>query len=196
MTTSPRFEQALKKLDELHAEDPRSVEVDGEALPKELWHAQQMTRWLGQLDDAPSELLQLAVRAQHLQRWQVSRDEYPEGRRGYLHWRRDQGRRAGETTAGVMRECGYCEEDAERVAQMIRKEGLARDPEVQTVEDCACLVFLENYFADFSRQVERDHMIRIIQKTWGKMSDAARNQALQLPMDDSSRAMVEEALAA
>lgn len=194
--TSSRFAQALEKLDGLHAQDPRSIEVNEESVPKELWHARQMTRWLAHLNDAPSELLQLAVRAQHLQRWQVSRNEYPEGRKGYLHWRRDQGRRAGETTANVMRECGYSDEDAERTAQMIRKEGLARDPEVQTVEDCACLVFLENYFSDFSRQVEHDHMIRIIQKTWGKMSEAARNQALELPMDDDSRAMVEEALAA
>src|SRR5690606_13295164 len=141
------------------------------------------------------ELTQIAVRAQHLQRWQVPRKEYPEGRAGYLAWRRDQGRRAGETAAGIMRESGYSAEDAERVAQMIRKQGLGRDAGAQAVEDCACLVFLENYFADFSRQVERDHLVDIVRKTWKKMSPRARELALLLPMADEARAVVEEALA-
>ena len=196
MNQSP-FEQVMHELDALHGQDPRSVEVDAESMPRELWHARQMSAWLGHLVDSPDELLQLAVRAQHLQRWQVSRQEYPEGRQGYLQWRTDQGRRAGETTAQLMRGAGYSLDDADRVAQMIRKEGLSRgDEAVQTVEDCACLVFLENYFADFSQKVERDHMVRIVRKTWRKMSGTARELALAIPMAPEAREIVEEALAA
>ncbi|MCE8016917.1 DUF4202 domain-containing protein [Halomonas sp. MCCC 1A17488] len=189
------FQRAIAELDALHAEDPRRVEVEGQSLPLELWHAGRMSAWLAQVVEAPSELVQLAVRSQHLQRWEVPRSEYPEGRVGYLTWRRDQGKRAGETTARVMEASGYSAQDAAEVSRMIRKQGLGRDPGTQAVEDCACLVFLENYFADFSKQVEHEHLVRIVQMTWKKMSPRARELALALPMSAEARAVVEEALA-
>lgn len=189
------FNTAVARLDALHAEDPRRVTPDGQPMPQELWHAGRMSAWLAELIEAPDELIRLAVRNQHLQRWQVPRSDYPEGRVGYLTWRRDQGKRAGETTARVMREAGYPEEQAEQVAKMIRKQGLGRDPGAQAVEDCACLVFLENYFADFSKQIEHEHLVRIVRMTWKKMSPRAHELALGIPMSDEARALVEEALA-
>ncbi|MCE9682438.1 DUF4202 domain-containing protein [Halomonas alkalisoli] len=195
MTDQTAFQQAMAALDALHAEDPRRVEVEGESLPMELWHAGRMSVWLERVAPAADELTQLAVRSQHMQRWQVPRSEYPEGRVGYLTWRRDQGKRAGETTARVMEACGYSPEDAARVAQMVRKQGLGRDEGTQAVEDCACLVFLENYFADFSKQIDHDHLIRIVQMTWKKMSPRAHELALELPMSDEAKGLVEEALA-
>ncbi|MGL6250048.1 MAG: DUF4202 domain-containing protein [Billgrantia desiderata] len=195
MTEPTPFQRALTELDALHAQDPRQVEVEGETLPLELWHAGRMSTWLERVVEAPSELVQLAVRSQHLQRWEVPRSEYPEGRVGYLTWRRDQGKRAGETTARVMEAAGYSAEEAAEVSRMIRKQGLGRDPGTQAVEDCACLVFLENYFADFSKQVEHDHLVRIVQMTWKKMSPKAHELALTLPMSAEARAVVEEALA-
>ncbi|MCA1771616.1 MAG: DUF4202 domain-containing protein [Halomonas sp.] len=189
------FEQTLDAIDALHAQDPRSTTLDdGTAMPQELAYAQRMSKWLAPVFDAPGELLQLAVRAQHLQRWQVPRENYEKGRVGYLTWRRDQGKRAGETTAQLMEKAGYSAEEAKRVAAMIGKKGLGRDPEVQALEDCACLVFLENYFADFSRKIEHDHMVRIVQMTWRKMSPRAHELALALPMSASSATLVKEAL--
>jgi len=154
-----------------------------------------MSAWLERLKDSPNELLRIAVRGQHLQRWQVSRDEYEEGRQGYLHWRRDQGKRAGETTAARMRQAGYADDDAERVARMIRKEGLGRGgirpgrgglrlPRVPGELLCGLL-----------EKVDHDHMVRIVKKTWGKISDRARELALGLPMAPEARGIVEEALA-
>ncbi|BBI52010.1 hypothetical protein HORIV_44310 [Vreelandella olivaria] len=93
-----------------------------------------------------------------------------------------------------MREAGYSDEEANRVKAIIGKKGLGRDPDVQALEDCACLVFLENYFADFSRKIKHDHMVRIVQMTWRKMSPRAHELALQLPMSDASLALVKEAL--
>lgn len=191
------FEKTLVAIDALHAEDPRSTTLaDGTSMPQELAYAQRMSGWLDQVHNTPNEVLRLAVRAQHLQRWLVPREEYPEGRVGYLTWRRDQGKRAGETTAQLMREAGYSDEEANRAKTIIGKQGLGRDPDVQALEDCACLVFLENYFADFSRKIEHDHMVRIVQMTWRKMSPRAHQLALQLPMSDTSLALVKEALGA
>ncbi|MEL7967729.1 DUF4202 domain-containing protein [Vreelandella neptunia] len=189
------FDQTLAAIDALHAEDPRATTLaDGTSMPQELAYAQRMSDWLDRVHDAPDDVLRLAVRAQHLQRWLVPREEYPEGRVGYLTWRRDQGKRAGETTAQLMREAGYSDEEADRVKTIIGKKGLGRDPDVQALEDCACLVFLENYFADFSRKIEHDHMVRIVQMTWRKMSPRAHELALTLPMSDASLALVKEAL--
>ncbi|AXY41795.1 DUF4202 domain-containing protein [Halomonas sp. JS92-SW72] len=196
MSDTP-YAKTLAALDALHAQDPRHVEVEGAPapVPRELWHAGRMSAWLERLHEHPDELMRLAVRGQHLQRWQVPRSDYPEGRVGYLTWRRDQGQRAGETTAALMREAGFDDESAEAVQRMIRKQGLGRDPGAQAVEDCACLVFLENYFADFARQIDHDHLIRIVQMTWKKMSPKAHELALGLPMSPAARALVEEALA-
>ncbi|WP_346797588.1 DUF4202 domain-containing protein [Halomonas sp. Bachu 37] len=191
------FDQTLAAIDALHAEDPRTtVTADGTPMPQELAYAQRMSGWLDKVHDAPDDVLRLAVRAQHLQRWKVPREQYPEGRVGYLTWRRDQGAQGGDTTARLMREAGYRDEDAERAATIIRKKGLGRDADVQALEDCACLVFLENYFADFSRKIEHDHLVRIVQMTWRKMSPRAHELALGLPMSESSAALVKEALGA
>ena len=93
-----------------------------------------------------------------------------------------------------MREAGYSDADADQAKAMINKKGLGRDPAVQALEDSACLVFLENYFADFSRKIDHDHMVRIVQMTWRKMSPRAHELALTLPMSETSTALVKEAL--
>lgn len=188
------FSRVFNALDALHRDDPKRVDIDGVSQPAELIYARRMSAWLERFDADASKCLRLAVRAQHLERWRVPRTDYPEGRTGYLTWRRDQGKRAGETAANLMTEAGYSEDDAQRTANIINKKGLKRDAEVQALEDCACLTFLENYFADFSRTVERERMIRIVQKTWGKMSPRARSLALELPMSETSAAIVQRAL--
>lgn len=193
-SSSTPFIRVFNALDDLHRDDPKTVEIQDTTEPAELVYARRMTAWLAQLQSEPSEPLRLAVRAQHLERWQVPRTDYPDGRTGYLTWRRDQGKRAGETAARLMIEAGYSEDDAERTANIINKKGLKRDAEVQTLEDCACLAFLENYFADFSHTIERERMIRIVQKTWRKMSPRAHKLALELPMSEASSAIVNEAL--
>src|SRR5699024_3492176 len=102
--TMTAFDRTFAALDALHAQDPRRVEIDGHDVPHELWHAGRMSAWLERLYELPDELVCLAVRGQHLQRWQVPRSDYPDGRVGYLTWRRDQGQRAGDTTAQLMQQ--------------------------------------------------------------------------------------------
>ncbi|MDZ7809819.1 MAG: hypothetical protein U5L11_06240 [Arhodomonas sp.] len=46
--------------------------------------------------------------------------------------------------------------EAERLASLVRKEGLGRDPEAQAVEDCACLCFSRGTLAEFSGRVETE----------------------------------------
>ena len=191
---SHRLEQVLTALDQLHSEDPKTTNVADEPLPAELLYAQRMSKWLAHLNQAPSECLQIAVRAQHLQRWQVAREAYPEGRVGYLTWRRDQGIRAGDTAAQLMREAGYSTEDAERVITLITKKGLGRDADVQTLEDCACLDFWKLLCPIFRARSNMTIWCELFKKPGARCHPKAHELALALPMSPASAALVKEAL--
>ena len=80
----------------------------------------------------------------------------------------------------------------------LRKENLKTDAEAQLLEDAACLVFLENFFTDFSRRHDDAKVIDILRKTWAKMSAKGHAAALTLKdsLPDDRRRLVEAALAA
>ncbi|WP_048307253.1 DUF4202 domain-containing protein [Halomonas sp. PR-M31] len=191
---SERFDTALRRLDALHAEDPRRELVDGQEVPQELLYAERMSTWLAQVEPDASEALRLAVRAQHLQRWRVPRSDYPQDRSGYLTWRRDLGRIQAEWAARVLEEVGYDAPLCEHVARMIRKEQLRHDADTQAMEDTACLVFLEHYFADFSSEHDEEKLIRILRKTWRKMSPRGQELVATIPMTPDAQRLVHKAL--
>ena len=61
--------RAVEAIDAINSADPVSIEVDGEARPKELVHAERMTHWLTTLDPAATAAQLIAARAHHLRRW-------------------------------------------------------------------------------------------------------------------------------
>ena len=190
-----RLNQTLAKIDAANAADPNSLLVDGRSHPLEVAHAERRSEWIAQLvGEAASEELWIAARAQHLRRWEIPRDTYPRDRQGYLKWRNDLKQFHAEKTAEIMREVGYEEAAIGRVSDLIHKKRLKLDPEVQALEDALCLVFLETQFSEFAKK-ERDKIVNIVRKTWRKMSPQGQQFALQLPMTDEDRAIVDEALA-
>jgi hypothetical protein len=80
------------------------------------------------------------------------------------------------------------------VGAPIRKERIKQDAEAQTLEDVICLVFLENYFAEFAAGHHGEKVVGILRKTWRKMSDRGRGVALGLAMPPAARRLVERAL--
>jgi hypothetical protein len=186
----------MRKIDAANSEDPNRELFEGHEYPKELLYSQRMTAWLTRLAPDAPEPLQLAVRAQHIRRWTVPRDSYPKDREGYLRWRSDLGRFHAEQTAAILTECGYGADIVQRVGSLIRKERFKADPEAQTLEDVACLVFLESYFADFSRQHahEEEKVIAILRRTWKKMSARGQEAALTIDLDPLASALVGRAL--
>jgi len=138
-----RFSRALAEIDALNAQDPNSIVIRGQRVPKELGHSRLLSEWIDRLAPSASEALRLAGRASHLVRWRYPRSEYPEGRVGYLRWRKDLQQKHATTAAAILREQGYDEALVSRVGAIICKKGLGRDAEVQVLEDALCLVFLE-----------------------------------------------------
>lgn len=189
-----RFETAIDAIDAANAEDPNTDLYEGREFPKELLYAIRMTEWLERFKPEASEALRLAARAQHIRRWEIPRDKYPMNRIGYLKWRTDLKHFHAKLAEKILRDAGYDGTLIERVQALIRKERLKQDKEAQALEDVICLVFLENYFADFSEKHDAAKIIEIVQKTWKKMSPAARKMALRLELAPEARALIEKAV--
>lgn len=192
---SGRLEAVLAQIDSSNATDPNAIETAAGMRPAALVYGERMTARLGRFRPDASEHLQIAARAQHLERWRLPRSDYPMDRAGYLRWRNEQKRRHAARVAELMQEAGYEVADRERVASLVRKERLKRDPEAQALEDVACLVFLQHYLAEFAQGRDREHLADIIAKTWRKMSDAGRQAALALPIPAEIAEIVHQGVA-
>lgn len=170
-----RLDAVLAAIDAANAADPNR-EADGQAA--ELVYGERMSSELARLVPEASEHLRIAARGQHVERWKLPREAYPEGRAGYLAWRTEQARRHAARVDGFMADAGYPEEDRARVTRLLRKEGIKRNPEMQSLEDVICFVFLRWYFADFAAKHPDEEIVRIVAKTARKMSPEARERAL------------------
>jgi hypothetical protein len=189
-----RFDAALAAIDDANADDPNTVVVRGEVRPKEQAHAEMMTEWVRRLDPEADELQLIAARAHHLRRWAIPRHTYPEGRAGYLRWRRDQKDAHAAEVGRIMADAGYGAEEIERVQQIVRKERLAADPDVQVHEDALCLVFLETQFDDLAGRLGDEKIVDVLRKTLRKMSSRGIETASGLPLSDRQRGLLERAV--
>lgn len=181
MTDSQRFGRAIALFDAANAADPNKETADGKEYPKELLYAQRMSEMLERFAPDASEVVKLAVRAQHIERWKVPRSSYPMDRTGYLQWRTGLYKYHAETAGRLMREAGYDDEMIARVQAAVGKRGIKVNPETQLLEDVVDLVFIEHYMLDFAGQhpeYDEEKWIGIIRKTWQKMSKEAHEFAL------------------
>ncbi len=175
-----RFRAAVAAIDRLHAGDPRHIVWRGRERPFELVYGWRMCTWRRRLAPGASEVLRLAVRAQHLCRWLLPRAAYPDGRSGYLAWRREQARRHGERLADMLSALGYDDALVARSRELVTKRGLGHDPEVQVLEDCAALTYLELEHASLAARTDPARMQRILARTMAKVSPAAARVAREL----------------
>lgn len=192
-----KYQLALERIDAAHKDDPNQIESDNTTIPYELHYARKMTAYLERLSPDASDLLRLAIRAQHLRRWEVPRSSYPATKVGYHSWRSGLQRRQAEIVEGICRESGYTADEAARVGALVRKADLKRgDPDTQVLEDVACLVFLDDQFDKFEKDLgDEEKMVDILRKTWGKMSEAGRAEALKINLSERATALVSRALA-
>lgn len=195
--TDSRLERTLAAFDAANAEDP-NLEADeqGQQQPKEWLYGRRMSRVLDEFCPDASEALQLAARSQHIRRWESPRSDYPDGRAGYKKWRSQLSLFHARVAGEIMAEQGYDQDSIDRVGKMLTKRQLKRDPEVQTLEDVICLVFLRYYLKPFAAKHPEDKLIDIIQKTWKKMSERGHEAALKTSLPEPMQALVGKALAA
>lgn len=179
-----RLQRVFAAIDAVNAEDPHMIEVDGRQVPAELVYGRRITETLHRMVADPSEPMRIAARGQHIGRWRLARKSYPEGRAGYLAWRRQQRVNQAEKLGQIMATEGYGADDIARVGTLIRKENMLADAEVQLFEDVICVMFFEHYLGDFVSRVEQEKLADILIKTWGRMSPSGRRYALMLDLPD------------
>lgn len=196
---SDSFIRALALIDAANAEDPNQEVAEGKTWPKERLYSQRMSDMLARFAPDAAEAVQLACRAQHIQRWKTPRQAYPMTREGYLQWRTSLYKFHAETTARLMQEAGCDMAEIERVKQAIGKRGLKVNADTQMMEDVAALVFIESYMQDFAVQkadYSEEKWLVIIRRTWKKMSDSGRAFALsgQVRLPDNLLPLIQKAI--
>lgn len=169
-----RLHNVLEAIDAVNAQDP----VAGRAL----LYGQRMSARLEAFALGASDALQIAARAQHIERWIVPRDSYPIDRIGYLKWRKDLQHHHAQRTGGLMAAAGYGEDEIARVGALLRKEGLKSNADTQTLEDVICLVFLEHEAPEFIAKHDDAKVSDILAKTARKMSARGLAEIAALPL--------------
>ena len=190
-----RFRDAINGFDAANRQDPNREACQEKTYAKELLYAERLTAWLDRIAPEAPEIVQLAARAQHIERWQIPRSDYPKDRQGYRKWRVDLGKFHAERAGRILVQADYDDETIARVQSLLRKEHLKTDPNCQLLEDVICLVFLEFYFRDFAEEHDEEKLVNILRRTWKKMSERGHEAALQLKLPPRLRRLVEKAVA-
>ena len=175
-----KLETAFQQFDSYNQKDPHVFKWGGISYPQEFFLALKLYEWVIKLAPDAGEELLLASRSQHIGRWEIPRDSYPDGREGYLKWRRDLGLYHAEKSAAIMKGIGYNQEQVARVKQIILKQKIKVDEEVQVMENALCLVFLEFQYEDFYPKHPAEKVINILRKSLLKMDKHGHQFALTL----------------
>ena len=194
MMMSTKFENAIALIDNENSNDTRKEFHNEKEYPKELLYSHRMTDRLLEYNPDASDELQIAIRAQHINRWKIPRDSYPIDRIGYLKWREALKKMHADVTSDILKEVGYDTNFINRVTFLINKRLIKKDDESQILEDVVCLVFLEYYFEAFSRKHDEEKLIDIIKKTWKKMSKKGQETALKLQYSTEHLALIKLAI--
>ncbi len=190
------LQTAFTLFDQYNQQDPRTFTWNGETHPQEYFFALKLYNWVLKLDAHAGEELQLASRSQHIGRWEIPRESYPDGREPYLKWRKDLALHHAEVADKLMAQAGYDAETIERVNQIILKKRIKVDADVQTMENALCLVFLEFQYEDFRRKYDNDpeKIINILRKSLLKVVSHGHSFALKLNYSDGGLALIQQAL--
>jgi hypothetical protein len=195
MEATPRdpqkFAAALRRFDEENSGDPH--QENGQ--PRELLYAERLTNWVLRLNPNASEIARLAARCQHISRWQIPRNAYPMTRPGYLKWRTDLKKFHAQRAGEILKEVSYDDDTIRKVQELNLKKNFPADPECRLLEDALCLVFLEFQLTDFAAKTEDDKVVNAIKKSWDKMTEAARAEALKLSYGGHEMKLIQQALA-
>lgn len=181
MASSQLYDRTVALIDAANAEDARTDDVGGKPVPRELLYGQRMAAMIDRYAPAADEVMKIAVRGQHIQRWKTPRTSYPMNRDGYLAWRTGLYKFHAETVGRLMKDAGWDDASIERAKQAVGKRALKVNPDTQLLEDVVDLVFIEHYMLEFAGQhadYSEEKWLDIIRKTWKKMSPRAHAFAL------------------
>lgn len=195
MAGDDREARTAAAIDAANDADPDRIEFEGVDRPLQQTLGRVAAAWVDRLDPDASPAQRLAALAHHLRRWERPRSECPEGRAGYLRWRRDaKARHAADLTALLEAE-GWDAATVDEASRLVRKEALGSWPPAQVHEDAVCLAFLAVQLDPAADLMGDEKTVDVLRRTLRKMSPAAIEHATTLPYSDRGRALVEAAVA-
>lgn len=181
------FSGVLSAIDAVNIEDPNKTKIEEIEYPNELLYSVRMTGILEEYYPEAGELLIIAARGQHIKRWAIAREEYPEGRIGYLQWRKELTKLHCTELSQIMKDNGYGPEDIEIVEQLLNKRNLKTDQKSQILQDVVSIVFLKYYALDFVGK----HADKDIQSIMGKMLKKMSPEGVSFAKENSPQAIAE-----
>lgn len=190
MKMSALLEQALKEFDQLNRQDPRRQTVKRRSYARELIFSQTVHAWVERLNPSALETVRLAARSHTLRRWEIPRNRYRMDIGGYNQWRGATATHAADAAGEILKRVGYPEKTIREVKRIITGHRHPSDPDTQLLEDADVLAFLEIKLEDYLTRWDESRVRRILEGTWAKMSPAARQMALDLPMDPRVKKLV------
>lgn len=188
------LEAAFAAFDAYNQQDPNRITYQEKSYPQEYFLAQKLHEWILVLNPQASLELLLASKCQHIGRWETPRNQYSDGREGYLKWRKEQANFHVDKALAILRKVGFDETVCYRVKQIILKQKIKADAEVQTMENALCLVFLQYQFEDFLHTQPKEKMVSILRKSLLKMNKQGHDYALKLSFSVEGSALIHKAL--
>jgi len=194
MVSIKQLETAYTAFDIYNSSDPNKEESEGVFYPKEVLYAIRMTEKLKEYAPDSDEYVQLAVRCQHIGRWEIPRSSYPMDRKGYLQWRSTLALHHAKTAEQILTECGYTDDTIEKVKFLLQKRQLRQNSDTQLLEDIICLVFIQYYLEPFAAMHADEKVIDILRKTLKKISAHAIEEAVKIPVSDKVKTLIQKAV--
>jgi hypothetical protein len=184
-----RFSNVIAAIDAINIEDPNQTTIEDTVFPNELLYSQRMTGILEQYYPDAEELLIIAARGQHIKRWLMPREDYPEGKAGYHKWRRELAEHHSQMLSEIMADNGYAESEIVQVQRMILKKDLKTDHDSQVLQDVVSLVFLRYYANDFIAKHPDKNVSEIMGKMVKKISPEGLAKAKEICPENIVKAL-------
>ncbi len=175
------FKQVCTLIDDANSKDPNQESDGNKDWPKELLYSHRMADMLERFDPDSDDVIELAIRAQHIERWKSPRSDFPMNKKGYYQWRTQLYQFHADTLGKLMLEAGYDTSDIERAKLAVGKKNLKNNLDTQLLENISAMVFIEHYMLEFVEnhpEYDEDKWITIILRTWNKMSEKGQEFAL------------------
>jgi hypothetical protein len=171
MITEELYNKACLAINEVHSKDVNNEFEAGVEIPAELIYSERMLKVLTEFSADADYKMKLAAQCQHFERWGVARSLFPMDKKGYYQWRKavldyQLTRMSEELTS-----CDIAQNDIHDISDILINRGKNEHLDGQTLEDVACIVFVEWYLPAFAAKHEPEKVIDIVKKTIKKISE-------------------------
>jgi len=192
-TMDNQLQQAFELFDAYNKQDPNTFTWEGKTYPQEYFLALKLYDWVLRLRPDADDALLLAARSQHIGRWKIAREHFPDGREGYLKWRRELASFHADRATEILEKVGYNAATIQQVSDIILKKKIKVNQDVQVMENALCLVFLAYQYEDFYPKYP-DKIVNILKKSLLKMDAEGHRFALGLTYSPAGLQYIQEAL--